>query len=132
MTNWNHISTTTVPIATKLGRMIICLDGLLPVKSHDCLITWSWEITRQNKTTISPLSERLWLPNLAEWWHTLMGSCLQSHITLWSHIVRSCDKLKSVYLHYHSAYGYQTWQDGNLPWWAPAHKVTWLFDRMVL
>ena len=28
---------------------------------------------------------------------------------------RSCDKLKALCLHYHSIYGHQTWQDGNLP-----------------
>ena len=44
---------------------------------------------------------------------------------------RPRDKLKTS-LHYHSAYGYQTWQDSNLPWWASAHKVTWPFDHMVL
>ena len=31
-------------MATKLGRMIACLDGLLPIMSHDPLITWSCEI----------------------------------------------------------------------------------------
>ena len=36
---------------------------------------------------------------------------------------RPRDKLKT-YLHYQSAYCHQTWQDGNLPLWAPAHKVT--------
>ena len=31
VTNENHyISTTTVPMTTKLGRMVIYLDGLLP------------------------------------------------------------------------------------------------------
>ena len=39
---------------------------------------------------------------------------------------RSRDKLKT-YLHYQSAYGHQTWQDANLPWWVPAHKITWSF-----
>ena len=29
-----------------------------------------------------------------------------------------------IYLHYHSAYGYQSWQSGKLFGWAPAHKVT--------
>ena len=41
---------------------------------------------------------------------------------------RSHDKLKTLYLYYQSAYGYQTWQDGNLPWWVPAHKFKWPFD----
>ena len=34
----------------------------------------------------------------------------------------SCDKQKPLYLYYKSAYGHQTWQDGNLPWRAPNHK----------
>ena len=37
-----------------------------------------------------------------------------------------------LYLHYHNAYGYQTWQDANLPWWDPIHNVTWLFDHVIL
>ena len=28
---------------------------------------------------------------------------------------RSNDKLKTLYLHYQSAYGYKMWQDGNSP-----------------
>ena len=44
---------------------------------------------------------------------------------------RSRDKIKT-YPHYQSAYGYQTWQDGNLPWWAPGCKVTWPFDHVGL
>ena len=44
---------------------------------------------------------------------------------------RSCDKWKP-YLHNQSAYGYQTFQDGNVPWLAPALKVTWPFDHVVL
>ena len=34
-----------LPMATKLGRMITYLDGLLPIKSCGPLITWSCEIT---------------------------------------------------------------------------------------
>ena len=46
--------------------------------------------------------------------------------------LRSCDKLKALYFHYQSAYGHQTWQDVNLPCWAPAIKsfdplLTWSF-----
>ena len=39
-----HISTTTVPMTTKLDRMVAYLDGLLPIKSHDPLLAWSCEI----------------------------------------------------------------------------------------
>ena len=34
-----------VPMATKLGRMMTYLNELLPLKSHDTLITWTCEIT---------------------------------------------------------------------------------------
>ena len=44
----------------------------------------------------------------------------------------SCDKLKALYLPYQSVYGHQTWQGGNLPWWAPAHKGKWPFDLVIL
>ena len=44
VTNENHISTTRVPMATKLCRMVTYLDWLLPLKLHDPLIMWSWEI----------------------------------------------------------------------------------------
>ena len=39
--NENHfLSTTRVPVATKLGRMVTHLDGLLTIKSHDPLIIY--------------------------------------------------------------------------------------------
>ena len=39
MTNKNHyISSTTVPLTTKLGRMMTCLDGFLPKRSYEPLI----------------------------------------------------------------------------------------------
>ena len=45
VTNKNHcISITRVPMATKLGRMMTSLDGLLPIMPHDPLITWPCEI----------------------------------------------------------------------------------------
>ena len=57
--NKNHyISFTRVPMATKLGRMVAD-DGLLPIKSHDALITGSCEITTQAKTIMSSLSHCL-------------------------------------------------------------------------
>ena len=43
--NKNHpISITRVSMTTKLGRMITSLDWLLPIMSHDPLITWPCEI----------------------------------------------------------------------------------------
>ena len=40
----------------------------------------------------------------------------------WPGRVKSRDNLKSLYLHYHSAYGHQTWQTGDLPWGASTHN----------
>ena len=56
-------STTTVPMATKLDRMVTYLDGLLHIKLHDRLIRWSCDITWQSKV-VSPLPQCLWPPNL--------------------------------------------------------------------
>ena len=39
--NETHISTTRVPMVTKLCRMVMYLEWLLPLKLHDPLITWS-------------------------------------------------------------------------------------------
>ena len=69
----------TVPIATKLCRMVTYLDGPLPLKSIDHLITWSCKVTWQTKIIISLLPQRFWPPNLAGWL-TLMASCLKSLI----------------------------------------------------
>ena len=46
VTNKNHyISTTRVPMATKFGRMVALLEELLPMKSHDFLISQSFDNT---------------------------------------------------------------------------------------
>ena len=60
VTNWKHISTTTVPMATRLGKKATYLDGVLSIKSHDPLVTWSSVITWQTKIIISPLPHCLW------------------------------------------------------------------------
>ena len=39
------ISFIRAPLATKLGRMVTYIDGLLPIKSHELLIKWFCEIT---------------------------------------------------------------------------------------
>ena len=50
-----------MPIATKFGRVVTYYDGILAIKSHDPLTTWSKQITWQSKIIISPLPE--WLPS---------------------------------------------------------------------
>ena len=110
MIKWNHyISTTTVPLATELGRVVNCHKGLSPIESHDLLITWPYKITRKNKFYISPPPQCLWPSNLVEWWLTER----ESHQTFWSrHLARSCDKIRPLYLLYHNTYDHQT-----AGWW---------------
>ena len=45
--HWKYISITTLPVATRLSRVVTYHDGLPLIKSHDPLITWSCKITRQ-------------------------------------------------------------------------------------
>ena len=98
-----------MPMATKLGTMVIRLEGLL-LKLLDPLITWSCDITWQTRN-VSPLPQWLWPQNLARWWFTMRVFYPLSHMTILSRrLARWGDKLKSLYIHYHNAYGYQTWQ----------------------
>ena len=64
------ISTTTVSMATKRGRLVSYHDGFLPMLLHP-LFTWSYEITWETRTTVSPPPLHLWPQNLTRWWLTL-------------------------------------------------------------
>ena len=161
LTNNCYTFTTTVSMATKLGRIVNYLGSLLPIKSHDPLITWSckiiwktkimisslpqclWppnlagqrscEITWQTKIIITPLPQCLWSPKLVSWWLTMRVFQPSCYSTLWScGLVRSRDKLKTLYLHYHNAYGHKTRQDDVLPWVTSTHEVTWPYNHVVL
>ena len=50
------------------------LEQLPPIKLLYSLVTWSWKITWQIKTIISPLLQCLWQSNLAGCWFTLNNS----------------------------------------------------------
>ena len=63
----HHISTTAIPMATKLCRMVTYNEDFSPIKSHDTLKSWSLNITWQVKMIVSPVLPRLWSPNLAGW-----------------------------------------------------------------
>ena len=44
-TNSKHVSTTSMLMTTKLGRMLTYLEGFLPRELLDPLVTWSYKIT---------------------------------------------------------------------------------------
>ena len=54
-------------MAIKLGRMVIYLDGLLPIKSPGPLIMRLCKIGWRTKIVISSLPECLWSPDIAGW-----------------------------------------------------------------
>ena len=54
-------------MAMKLGSIVTYLEGLINIKSHNALITWSYKVTWQSKIIISLLPECLRPPNLVEW-----------------------------------------------------------------
>ena len=76
------------------------------------------------KNVISPVPHSLWPPNFAGWWFFLRSSYPYSYLMVRSRgPAKLWDKLKPLYLHYCSAYGQQTWQDGDFTWKAATHKV---------
>ena len=66
-TKLNYISTATITITTKFGRLLIYHEGYAPIKLYEHLITWSSEITWQTETIISPLPQCLWPQKLEGW-----------------------------------------------------------------
>ena len=118
-------------MATKLAKMVTYFDGCHPLTSHYSLITWSCEIMWQTKTAIFSLSKCLWPSNLAWWLPTLIGSCLESHTTLWSRsLLGSRDKLKPLFLHYRSPMATKrgrkvTYVDGLQPITSHGSLITW-------
>ena len=82
VTRLYHISTTTVPMATKYGRLVNFDGKLLPVMLLHLLVMQSWEIIWQTKTIISLLPQYVWPQNVAD------GDCLlpikyNDHIITW-------------------------------------------------
>ena len=82
VTNLKHIFTATAPVATKLGRMVTYVDGLLLMKLHDPLITWCCKIFWQTKIIMFPIPPCLWLQNMVGHWLPPIKS--HNHCITWS------------------------------------------------
>ena len=78
-TNQKHIFTTRVSKTIKLDRIVTYLGELLPMRSHDTLIRWSWKITWETRIIISPqlksFATKLWR----------MVNYLKGHVLIKSH-----------------------------------------------
>ena len=114
-----YISTTIVPLAIKLARMVTYLEGLLFIKSFNALIMWSCKATW--KTKIWPDANLTW------WARTYKVTLPFDHMVPWGHLTNYSNFISST-----SVYGHQTWYEGDLHQVAPSHKVTWLFWPVVL
>ena len=78
--------------ATKLGKMTTYLEWLLPINSHDRIITWSCKIPWQSKIIIYLLTLCLWLSVLVGWQYTMRSFLPWSHQILSScGLARSCN-----------------------------------------
>ena len=110
---------------TKLGRMVTYLNGLLLLKSHNAFITWSCEITWQTETIMSPIPQCVWKPNLVTTCLQWLLLTIKSYNTLftWSRTVTW--KTKTIA-------SPRNLGDGELLREAPAHKVPWHFNQVVL
>ena len=51
--NWKHISTTTIPMATKLDRAVLYHKELLIIKLHDPSITWCCKVWGKSNFYVS-------------------------------------------------------------------------------
>ena len=52
-----YISTTTMSMATKLGRVATYHEEVPPIMLHDPLVTWTWKLTLETENITSPLPE---------------------------------------------------------------------------
>ena len=96
----HYICTTKMTMATKLGRMVVYLNGIPSIKSHTTLIVWSCEIMWQTKTTIPPLplayGHQTWQGGNLSWkvlthkviWH-FNDVVLHDVVTNWKHFTSS-------------------------------------------
>ena len=64
VTNYkNYITTATMFIVTKVGRVVTYYGGIRPITSNASFIIWPI------KNVTSPLPQWMWLSNLAVCWH---------------------------------------------------------------
>ena len=109
----HHIYSTTVPMATNLVRVVTYQKGILLIKSHDSLITWSYKVMWQAKN-VSPLPMAIKFGRIVT---HLDGSLLiTSRIILIIWFLKITWQTKTIIS--------SPSQDGDLSWGATL-KVTW-------
>ena len=91
VTDKKHISISGRTMAKKLDKVVGC--GLLSIKSHNLLITWSHKVIKQMQNVINSFSRDLWLSNLTEGWFMIRSHMSNNkvtyppdHVVTWSHV----------------------------------------------
>lgn len=125
----NIYLTNTLPMATKLGRVMTYREGLLLIKLPGHLITWSckitWKIRKCFISTITMLTNTK-LSSVVAYGERLRPIKSNDHLNKW--YVRSRDRLKTLNL---NAYGTHTCQGGDIRLVAPTQKVIWPFNHVL-
>ena len=86
------IYTTTMLVATKLGRVSIYNEELYSINLQNLLITWSCKVMRNIRSVISLLQRGQCSQNLASWWLTTRRSTHKftqpsEHVVTWGHMI---------------------------------------------
>ena len=127
MVLWDHVTNLKLYLhyngafGTKRDKMVIYIDGPVPINLHDLSITWLCEIIWKPKT-ISLLPQCLWPPNLASWWLAIKVF----HPWCYSHLWWQTKIISAQYC------GHKTRHDGDLPWLPFIQKVKWPYNHLVL
>ena len=79
VTDKKHISISGRTMAKKLDKVVGC--GLLSIKSHNLLITWSHKVIKQMQNVINSFSRDLWLSNLTEGWLMIRSHMSNNKVT---------------------------------------------------
>ena len=123
-----------VTASTKLCDLLITWSRdkckalhLPPLKSHDLLITWSRGKWKNIYICTSAIPIAIKLGRVVTY-----GRKTPRTKSCYLLITWSCDKCKTLCLHFHNIYGHQTWQSGNLPLEDLTHQVMWPFDYVVM
>ena len=119
------MSINTILMAITFRRVDIHSEKWSSIKSPNLLIKLFCKGIKNILAAVSLLPQGLWPLNVAKRWLTIRNLNPLNHTTLWTRgHVRSRDKSKIFYVHYHNTYGHQTWQGGCIQWGASIHKVT--------
>ena len=120
-------------MVTKFCSLVSCLNGVLPIKSHEYLITKSCKITWKTKTVLSPLSQCFMLPPSALWGYMTyqilyISACTGPMATKNGKVVTHSERLLPInsYNHLNMFLQEVTWQIKNIK--SPLSQWLWLQD----